>query len=143
MSFGLFVWFYLFILRQVLITLNGGLPRCSAVWWDFCSRALLREALLFFGGYLLHSFFNLGFFDDVRCQYSKVLGIFLLSKLQYVPDLKVLFFQLSILSFFFVISMTYFSMLNYKPLSWVYILIVCIRSFNSFSFFLQIALCVP
>ena len=60
--------------------LQGGLPRCLFLWWDFCCRVSFRKVLSSFWG-TLFLFFPSSLFDCVSFQYSQALVIFLLSKL--------------------------------------------------------------
>ena len=83
----------------------------------------------------LKIFFHLRLFDNVLFQYSQVVVIsFSLS------ILILSWFGSSVLPVIYlsprlIISIEYFSMPNSIPISWLYILIVCIRVSNCFSFF--------
>ena len=59
--------------------LQGELPRCLLLWWDFCSRVWFEK----FSSEIHFSYFFFHFrqFDDFHFQYCQVLVNFLLSKL--------------------------------------------------------------
>ena len=87
----------------------------------------LRYSLLIF------SFIHL--FDSDRFQYSQVLVISFSPSVQLLSWFDSSFSSVICLFALFIMSMAYFSLPNFIPVSWLCILIVCIRISNSFSFF--------
>ena len=89
----------------------------SLVSWRFFVR------LRYSGPYF---FFHIRLFDGIRFQYYQVLVIFFLSK----SSDSFLIWQFYSFSFclfpFFIMSVTHFSIPNSIPISWLYILIVCV-----------------
>ena len=123
----------MFILRMVQNILQERLPRCLFLWLDFYWAFVLRWLLFLLRFFFF--FFRFCLFDGVHHQYSEALVILIFFKeFWYFPDLIVLFLPLFLLSTFFL-SVWHFSITNSIPISWQYILIVCIRV-GSFCFFL-------
>ena len=125
----------LFILRMV----KSILQRSTAQMFILLMRFLLSLVSRFFFVRLRYSylilFFHLYLFDGVRFQYSQVLVIFLFSPCSdfswfgsSIPSVICLFLLL-------ITSVALFSMPNSILISWLYILIVCIRVSNSVSSF--------
>ena len=99
----------------------------------FLQCSLVSSSFLVFPRYsFLNAFIHLYLFDGVRFQYFQVLISFF--------SLNVLIFSWfsssipSVFCRFPLIIIAHFSMPNFFPMSWQYILIACIRVSNSFSF---------
>ena len=123
LSLGPLVWDPpLSILTMVPSILQEGLPSCLSLWWVLGFEKVSRSSEVLFSYFFLH----LCLFDSVHFQYSQVLVIFFFQVFWFFLDLAVLFLP----SFFFslfIISIAHFSMSNSIPISWLYILNVCIR----------------
>ena len=110
--------------------LISGSAWCLSLWWDFCCRDWFRPGNSYF-------FFHVCLFDNVRFEYSQVLVIFFLpSAFSFFLFASSIPSVISLLSLY-IINIAHFSILNFIPISWLCILIVCIRISNSFSFFVN------
>ena len=106
--------------------LQGLLPRCLFLWWDFCCWAWLTEVFSFDWSILWLFFFHFCLFDYVCFQYSLVLIIFLFSNCFNSFSIWQ-FYSFRYLSFsLFIMSMAHVYMPNSIPIHWLNILIVCI-----------------
>ena len=127
------------ISRMESSILRGRKPRCLFLWLDFFYVAWFW---VFFSFLLFYLFIYVHLFDGAYFQYSQVLISFLFSKRSDFSG-----FGSSISSFicsfpFLFISKARFSLLIPILISWLYILIACVRS-RIFFRFLHTAWCRP
>ena len=127
------------ILRRAQIIVPGGITRCSFIWWAFIFRAYFRD--------IFRS--SETFFWKICFSSSPLVWLYLVPlwpntcsfpslHVFFFSDLALLFLRLFLFSHFFIISKVHFSLPNSIPISWPYILRVCISVASSFSFILTI-----
>ena len=113
--------------------LREGQPRYLSLWCDFCYIVLLRVVFLFSWDTLFYFLFHPRMFDGDCFQHSQVLVNFLFVDCSNFFLIWYFFPFRNWLFFVLIISMVYFSMPNFIPISVLYILVVCTRVSNSFS----------
>ena len=124
---GPFIWIFpSSFLKMVQCIQQKVHSSCLSLWWDFFYRAGVR---IFFLVSLRYSFVIFTFMSSCRpLPISFSPNVLILSCLgSYIPSYNCLFLPINM-------SMAIFSTPNSIPISWLYILIVCISVSNTFTF---------